>query len=149
MQPLHKVWMNYFVFIQHILLKECKALWKHHLFEAYYCHMSWAICVLILLTARQRNRVTSTLEEESGTYKLHQVDRLLCPTDFLCEFLPLTAATECPYCASKALCLVMRHRLLQLLPEVNMNRYKSSKDWSAISEEDVLETQVCKDLCLL
>lgn len=142
MQPLRKVWMNYFVFVQHIPFKECKALWKHHLFEGYYCHMSQVNCIL---TARLR--VTSILEEESGTYKLHQINILLCPTYFLCEFLPMTTATECPCYASKASCLVIR--LLQFLPEMNMNSYKSSKDWSAIFQKDFLETHVCGDSCLL
>lgn len=42
----------------------------------------------------------------------------------------------------------MRLRLLQSLPKVNMNRYKPSKEWPAIPQEDLLENQVCISLCL-
>lgn len=85
------------------------------------------------------------LEEESGTCELHQINRLLYPTDFLYEFLPVTSTTQYPYCASEASCLVMRLRLLQSLPKVNMNRYK---EWPAIPQEDLLENQVYISLCL-
>lgn len=148
MQPLHKVWVKYFVFVQHVPFKECKALCKHHLVEAYYSHMLQVSCILILPIDRLRNRVTSMLEEESGTCELHQMNRLLYPTDFLCEFLPVTSTTQCLYCASEVLCLCMRLRLLQSFPKMNMNRYKTSKEWSTIPQEDLLETQVSIGLCL-
>lgn len=136
------------MFVQHVPFKECKALCKHHLVEAYYSHMLQVSCILILPIDRLRNRVTSILEEESGTCELHQINKLLYTTGFLYEFLPVTSTTQCPYCASEASCLGMRLRLLQSLPKLNMNRYKPSKEWSAIPQEVLLETQICVGLRL-
>lgn len=142
MQPLHKAWVKYFVFVQHVPFKECKVLCKHHLVEAYYSHMLQVSCILILPIDRLRNRVTSTLEEESGICELHWIKRLLYPTDVLYEFLSVTSTTQCPYCASDTSCLGMWLRLSQSLPKVNMNKCKPSEEQAAIPQEDLLETQV-------
>lgn len=104
-------------------------------------------CIPVLTTDRLRNRVTSILEEGSGTHELHQISRLY-PTDFLYKLPPVTNTTQCLYCASQASCLGMRLRSFNPIPKLNMNRCRPSKEWSAGTWEDLLKTCVCIGLCL-